>query len=359
MSRFIPRYLTLKQWGLLKGLIVKGDMLLLPVVITFALLLFGLGEVGVFEEQVSRGLVLAAVLVPTLSFLTLRKSQLAAQKKAAKGLFLNEFVPPTAIVFVSFFITFSDANTSFYIFAGFNFVAVVLATVVTYKSWSPEFYRAKVESDFKKWMLIALPLVAAVSGKMIMSKADIIMLAPLSNVEQVGYYGAMFRVTYLLTFAQVVLMTVMSPLLSEAITKKDFAIISRRFFVTLGAAFIFAIPLAVFILVFRLPIVEFVFGSEYVASTSVLTILVFAQTAVTLNMPFTSLIIMSGREKAYGVVVMLALVLNLLLNWHFIPLDGALGASKATLAANFFSLACGLFLCVSVMKTLKAECESR
>ena len=355
MSRFIPQYLVLKEWGLLKGLILKGELIvIISSVVTSAAFLY-FGKIGYFDHDISQGLVLAAALIPALSVLTLRKSQLAAQKKTAVGLFFKEFLPPTTMILFSFLFFGSDVSKLFFIFAGLNYLAVLAASFATYNSLPKEMYACTSTSNLKQWMAVSLPLIAAVSGKMIMSKSDILMLMPLSNVQEVGYYGAVFRVTYLLTFVQVVLMTVMSPLISEAIALKNMALIKRRFFGALVIAVCTSVPIAIFMLIFKSQIIEIVFGAEYLQGVSSLVFLIFAQTVVSLNMPLTSLMMMAGREKIYGTLMVSSLVLNLYLNWLFIPLQGAEGAAKATLIASCFNVIFGIIICASIMNKFRSE----
>jgi len=52
----------------------------------------------------------------------------------------------------------------------------------------------------RSWMLIALPALVGMSAKLIMNRTDVVMLAPLANLEEVANYGVALRVTFVQTF---------------------------------------------------------------------------------------------------------------------------------------------------------------
>ncbi len=351
MSKFVPKYQVENEWGLLSGLIRNANVVVGGSSVTCALILYFCAKGNFLDAQVSQGVLLAVVILPALSMLTLRRSQLASQKKPAKGLFFSEFFSPTMIVVASFLFPINEVRPAFYLFAGFSYLSFLIATVATRQGWSRQIQSVPSESKLKEWMLFSLPLIAAVSGKMIMSKADIIMLAPLSSMEEVGYYGAVFRITYLLTFSQVVLMTVLSPLFSEAISQENFELLRKRFRIAIIAALLFSLPFGAVVLIFKVQIVTLLYGQEYLQGVPALIYLVCSQTAATINMPLSSLMIMSGRQKAYGAITVIALIVNLLLNWFLIPIKGAEGAAIATMTASSIIAILSLIFCWSILRS--------
>ena len=77
-------------------------------------------------------------------------------------------------------------------------------------------------------------------------------------------------------------------------------------------------------------IITLIYGEKFYPSISVLNILVFAFFLFFMNFLLSNILITSGREKLNACNLVIATVLNILLNLALIPEYGAEGAAWAT-----------------------------
>lgn len=203
------------------------------------------------------------------------------------------------------------------------------------------------------WMSVSLPLIMGISAKILMNRADTVMLGPLSTFDQVGYYGAAFRLTYLLTFPQVVLATIIAPVYSAAIAKNDAKRLRHYFMLALAFSASTSLPIVAGIFPFRHEIIELIFGLAFLPASDALAILTLGQTAAALTIPMTALLMVSGRERIFGLLNLVGLALNISLNFWWIPKYGAVGASWAGTACSLFLLATSVYLTIQTIHRLQ------
>ena len=172
-----------------------------------------------------------------------------------------------------------------------------------------------------------------------MSRTDLVMLAPFSNMEQVGLYGAAMRMTYVLTFPQVVLMTALSPVFSDLLARGLVDQVRRQLVRSLLVGLAISVPFMAIALPFRDDIVAIVFGAGFTAAAPVFVVLAIAQAATALSIPCGALLVAAGSQRAFGTTNAIALAGNVGINLWLIPQLGAQGAATATALCSLFLLA--------------------
>ena len=328
MNRLIPGMLRDRDWPKLKGLVRAGDRVVLLSALAVAGLLVLIGESA---PHLRLGLRLSALLIVPFAFAILRRQQLAAMRRAAIGLMFDQGIGAiivAGIILIWGVGTVSDAVVQFALATG---LGLIVTTIMFRRRLPAETRAAPAAYSLRPWMVMALPMVVGLSSKLLMNKMDILLLAPLSNMHEVGLYGSAFRVTYLLTFPQVVLMTVVTPLLSQAFTNAQPQRVSRLLKGALIYALATSVPVAAAILLFSDRIMTGVFGAEFAASAPILVILTVGQVAASLAIPFSAVLMMGGRERAFGGLNLAALGMNFALNLALVPGYGAWGSAVATM----------------------------
>ena len=174
-------------------------------------------------------------------------------------------------------------------------------------------------------MLTALPIMVGMSSKLLAGKIDVLLLAPLSDLTQTGLYGAAWRLTYVLTFPQVVLMTLVTPAISEAFTARNERRARRVLTLSLTYTALTTLPFVIAILLFAETIIAVIFGAEFAQSGTAFRILAVGQMAASFAMVFSSIMVMGGRQKSFAVINLTALIISALLCIALIPSYGALG----------------------------------
>jgi O-antigen/teichoic acid export membrane protein len=327
MNRLMPEMLRDKDWGALRGLRDTGD----AVVVGCSLLAVGLLVlVSRFENELGLGFLLAAVLALPFATSILRRQQLAALRRPALGLLFDQGFG--ALIAAAYLFAFGAQSIveAVLVFAA----GLVLGNLITFvqvrRLLPPEVASAKRTIHFGKWMALALPMLIGMSSRLLMNKMDVLMLAPLANLYESGLYGAAFRITYLLTFPQVVMMSVVTPMISEAFAHRQHQKITRLVRGAMLFAAVTSIPAGALLVLFPEFIVTRLFGHEFAAAAPSLAWLAIGQTVTSLSIPLQALLTMGGRERQFGALNMAGLVVHALLNLVLIPPYGAIGAAIST-----------------------------
>jgi O-antigen/teichoic acid export membrane protein len=341
VTRMIPKYIQERDWSRLRGLRFSADLVMLV-----ATVLIGTGfAVGglLFLDRSNplwMGMLVSAALVIPMGFRLLQRQQLAAINRAAPGIFLDEAVAPLFIV-AACLVWGARQDTQIYAVYVFGTYASAMLSRILYRRWAPaEQFKAARVIEFKSWMLISLPMITGIASRVMLDRVDAIMLAPLSTVLQVGLYGAAFRIVAA-TNIPIMLNAFVRPRLARLYEGGDHeraAVVMRQYYAfTLLAAG----GVSLFLFVFATPIVRIALGEEFLGAVVVMRILAVGQIFGALSEASSSYLLMSGKERAFGLLSVIGLALNVGLNLWLIPRWAAEGAAYATAFTNllFFVVA--------------------
>jgi len=333
MNRLIPEMLRDRQWSALRGLRDAGDWIATSGSLIAAAILFALsamkGELGI-------GFLLGALLVFPQAIAILRRQQLAALRRPAVGLLFDQGFGAVIAVILVFVIPVPSIVEVVAIFAAAMLFGNLFTTVLLRRMLPPEVSAARRSFSMGPWMAMALPMLIGISSRLLMNRLDVVMLAPLGGLYESGLYGAAFRITMLLTFPQIVLMTVITPLISDAFAHNQPQRIRSLQKNALIFAAITAVPVSLILMLFPGPILVFLFGEEFRPAASVLVLLAAGQLATGLSIPLQAVLTMGGRERSFGALNLAALAMHVLLNFALITPYGALGAAISTAIVSIF-----------------------
>jgi len=330
MARLIPTLRMQKRYGSLRGLIRSGDFVALLGGLLAAGTLITVALFPGMESGLFFSLILTATLVLPTTFNLLRRSQLAGARRPAMGLALDQALPPFIVLMVALVLGIANSGQALVIYALATCFGAAVATIVLRRSLPGEVWTSPPHFQVRLWMVTALPLVMGLSAKQLMNRMDVLMLAPLAGLTEVGLYGVAFRMTYVLTFPQMIMMTIITPLLAESIAARENRAAWLHFRTAMIFSLVLAIPTSLSLALFAEPTIALLFGTEYKGSAGPLTILAIGQTFSALAIPCAGLLIAAGRGGIFGVINLLAAGLNATLNFLMIPAMGATGAALAT-----------------------------
>ena len=338
MSRLIPTFRVQENWPALRALLRWGDaIVLLGSLVAFILIATAMTLPG-FDQDLQAGLALTLILLFPAALTLSRRSQLAGARRPAIGIALDEALPPAAVILVAAIAGLSEATPAVLTHGIAATVGAVLATWFFRRALPAETWQATPAGDPRVWMAMALPLLMGVSSRLIMNRMDILMLGPLSSFHEVGYFGTAFRITYLMTFPQVILMQIITPLLSESIAANKQGAMWRHFRIAVFFSVATVLPVSAILSLFSEPIVTFIFGHEYAPAAPPLTLLAISQAFAALTIPCAGLLIAAGRGGTFGLINLVAVVINISLNFVLIPPLGATGAALASMAGTAIML---------------------
>ncbi len=191
-----------------------------------------------------------------------------------------------------------------------------------------EFIRSKYNSQILRY---SFPMVLTSSSIYFMTYLDSFLISYYLDVKSVGLYSAIVKVSVLLSFLTTSISGFLAPKIAKEFVEKNYrrvkAMYRNTIFILLGGG----IPLLTFFLIFP----EFflgLFGSEFVSEVNtfnVYNISVFI--GATIFGPIGYFLVMTDQQKYFRNIIILALVLNIILNIVLIPRFGLIGAATTAL----------------------------
>jgi len=195
-----------------------------------------------------------------------------------------------------------------------------------------KFQFKKLDSKIYK-SLVALLLIDICT--LVYCKIDLVMLSHLGVApDEIGYYAAASRMLEGLIFIHVPFATVLfREFRVRAGTNRGHLQFIFRFFLLAFLPPLIIIPTGI---TFSEDILHYSFGVEYQHSYPILNVLLFAFIFMSPSLILTQTIIAINRERFYAIGTLIAAVVNIALNFYFIPAYGTKGAAYGTIATEAF-----------------------
>ena len=191
-------------------------------------------------------------------------------------------------------------------------------------------------SNFLSMLKVAWLLALSVGAAMLYMRVDQIMLASLLNQEAVGIYSAAVRISEIwYVFPAVIVVSVFPRIIREL--RHDAARANRQLDVLLTAFSIVSISVGLLVGSYSTNIIVFLFGEDYRASASVLSIHVWSSVFVFSGILGSRWLVAMDMQKVLLVSTLIGVVANIAMNYLMIPVYGVEGAAWATLVAQFMS----------------------
>ncbi|MDX1251676.1 MAG: oligosaccharide flippase family protein [Gammaproteobacteria bacterium] len=217
---------------------------------------------------------------------------------------------------------------------GYVFIANAIANVVTALLLLPEFFMVKWVFDFTLWrrmLRYGLPLLVVGLAGMVNETLDRILLKyllpPEQALEQVGIYGACYKISILMTiFIQAFRYAAEPFFFARSVAsdaKQTYALVMNYFVIT--CAFIF---LAVMM---NIGWIQYFVGAPYRAGLDVVPILLLANLFLGVYFNLSIWYKLTGKTEYGAYLTLFGALITLTLNWYWIPRIGYMGSAWATL----------------------------
>ncbi len=190
--------------------------------------------------------------------------------------------------------------------------------------------------DFKRVLLEALPYVFLVSFSALYFKVDIVMLEAFGTLEQIADYSAAYKfieiiivlvgVIGMVFFAEFSNLYAQGGAGMEIVMKRGF-----RYMVLI------ALPITALLTFYARDVLFLFYGDKYLQSTAMLQVLAWASFFLFARNLQMCLMQSRNQIKTQALIFALGALLNVILNYYWIPLLGGLGCSVATLVCEVFS----------------------
>ncbi len=202
---------------------------------------------------------------------------------------------------------------------------------------SKKFIRFKPAFDFVYWkdfLRQSIPIGLATLVTFIYFKADTILLSLMKPAEDVGVYGAAYKVIENISFFPAMIVGLTLPMFSYNVFKnreKFKNIVNKNFKVFL----ILVIPLVIGTFFLAEGIVTIIAGPEFAASAIVLKIVIIASAFIFFGHLFTNILISANLQKKLFIVLFFCAIFNVTLNLILIPKFSYLATAGVSAATEF------------------------
>ncbi len=176
---------------------------------------------------------------------------------------------------------------------------------------------------------ISLPMLMTATMTLIISETGVIMLGMFRSEVDVGYYAIAVRVGTLTSFVLQAVNSIVAPKFSELFHSNQ---VEDLFYVAKKSAkliFWTTTPVLLGFVIFGKDILGLVFGSEFALAYPALVILVLGEFVNSISGSTALFMNMTGNQKTFRNIMLLAAMINITLNLVLIPRLGIHGAAIA------------------------------
>ncbi len=336
--RLLASYRVHEQWGLMRGLLTRGNQ----VVLWASLLTVALAEgmIWLLSTNLSpdklASFSLALILVPLTALGAMRSAALRGlhhvilgqlpESVIMPGLFLG-LVGGWCLVNGDGVLSPEVAISSRVIATGVAFLAGALLLM---RRIPAPLRHAAPQYEPRRWMQSTLPLLLVACINIVMMQTDVLMLAALHSSESAGIYQVAARAAELVAFSLVIVNMAIQPSIARLFASGEMIRLQR--IATLGAraAVAVAFPLALVMIFWGESIMTSVFGATFGRGAIALAILSGAQVINAATGSVSDLLNMTGHERDTMIGMIVGIVANVVLNFLFISMWDIAGAALAT-----------------------------
>lgn len=238
----------------------------------------------------------------------------------------------TKIILILYFYFFSKltlGNLLISFISGYGIAFLVGLTIFVVKFDRFNVYKlVKIDTNiFKKILYRSFFLSLTGISFIILSKIDVIMISFLLTIKDVGYYSIASDIAKATTIISIPFILGVIPLFANEKTLK------KLFSINLKKLFLINILIFLFFLISSNYIIDIIYGKGYEPVANVLKILALFPLLATLQNFTQDILILKDAIKKIFVFGLIAMLLNIFLNYFGILLFGIIGAALSTLVS--------------------------
>jgi O-antigen/teichoic acid export membrane protein len=350
VNREMPRLIRHESWGLLRGLNRAADATAISLALAFAA---GLLVAAPYFETLGPGLRMAALLAVPVTLLMLRQKQLVAVDHPTLGMMLDQGMAATLVLLVVL-IHPLDAEASLAAYGAAGLLLVGIGTVVFRRSLPVATYSARSEYRVSKWLSSGAAMFSSMLPRILVTRLDVLLVAPLAGLLQAGLFGSAFRISLLMTFPQLILQAVVTPRFSRAFAANDLAQVRKLFLLSAAFAFVTCFPLLLPALFIPDLVMATLFGPDFAAGGRGLFWLGIGQFVAAFGVSLNTMIAMGGNHGAMGRQGLAVMLLTLAAGFLVIPQYGA-GGAGAVLAGSSILWVAGMMWLARPILSARAD----
>ncbi|NRS87885.1 O-antigen/teichoic acid export membrane protein [Flavobacterium sp. 7E] len=188
--------------------------------------------------------------------------------------------------------------------------------------------------SYKEIVTKSYPIAISGMALFLLMSFDIMFLKKYRNDETVAFYSLAIKLMTMLSMVIVTVNITISAQISEFFSINNKQELNKIVRNSSRLIFAFTLPLVLLICVFSEYILGF-FGKDYVVAREALLILIIGQGICSAFGSASVYLNMTGRQHIFQLILLLAVLVNFMLNWILIPDYGMTGAATAFVSSSF------------------------
>lgn len=343
--RFVAEYASQGKWSLLKEFYIKNLKLLIPIAIFMSFILFYISPFiskHLFKNpQLSTSFQIISISVLPFVMLFLHSESFRGLKKVvAYAAFRNVSIPFVSSVVLLIAVHFSkDASMPIVAYVAGTIILSLASLVIWLKYVGIFNYKSEKSISYKTMLSVSLPMLLSSSMFFIMHWTDTIMLGMFRSEADVGIYNVALKIANITSISLFAINSIAAPKFAEFYTSGDIKGLGKV--AKQSTKLIFWSSFPVLLVFFFFPsFILGVFGEEFKVGIYALLFLTIGQFVNAISGSVGFILQMTGKQKVFQNIMLIATVLNIVLNIVLIPKYGIHGAAFASMIAiSFWNLA--------------------
>jgi len=342
LLRFIAQYNAQRKVKTAKYIYLKSIIVIIPLSFLLSVFLYYLSPLlaeKVFGKPhlASYFKLMSFALIPFV-LLSINSESLRAFKKIKEYITLQNLLPfLCAFIFFSIF---------FYILHIKNIKVIIIAYIlgigvsffISFLLLNKEFSNKNGELEkisLRQILFVSLPMFLSSSLFMVMSWTDTIMLGMWRTEEEVGIYNIAVRLSMITSFTLGAINSIAAPKFAEFWGKKDLEGLKKVAQQSTKLIFWTSAPILILYILFPKFFMG-IFGKEFREGASALVFLTIGQFVNASVGSVGYILQMTDKQKIFQNIILIAAILNIMLNLFLIPKLGIVGAAIASAIAFCF-----------------------
>ena len=339
LTREISAYKTKESWSLATGLFRWSDRV--TFIFSLVLSLLAIYFAWLYKLSLPEGsflvISIAILSLPLVVLSSIRQAVMQGLGYIVKAQVPTVLVRPVLLVIflpVAFFWLGSlSAVWAMAIYVLTTAVAAIMLVISCDRSLPSKLKSAIPQYQGRLWIKDALPMLFISGMYLVNHQTDTVMLGALSDASSVGIYSIACRGVMVTGFVLSAFNTSLAPVFTNLYTGGEMDRLQRLVTKSCRSILLATTPIVLGLILFGNWFM-LMFGAEFVAGTTALSILCLGQLFNAFTGSVALLLIMTGYQQYTAIGVAISAILNIILNWMLIPLWGINGAAIATTSSG-------------------------
>jgi O-antigen/teichoic acid export membrane protein len=279
------------------------------------------------------------ILLPTVLLVIISATFQALKKTMLFMLFQTALINIAFLVLliVFYFIEIKIKIFEVYLYA--TLAALFIGSIVFFRVLNKNNNKGSISSQkkytYSKIASISFPMMLSSSFALLMGWSDILMLSYYKTTVDVGIYNSSLRLAALSGITLIAVNAIAAPKFVEFYSKKNMSGLKDTVQKSTKMIFFMSAPILLILIIFSKQILSF-FGDEFIVGYLALIYLCASRFVNAISGSVGYIMQMTDQQRTYQNIIIIAFLINLMLNFLLIPKHGFNGAAIASSIAMVF-----------------------